>query len=131
MIRTLNEFVGEYTVRHAAGQGIITAGDRLFIGTGLHEDPKSDGMKVGVTILDAAGIQKLPLPTRPPALFFFVDGTLNHSGYLEDPTQPLNLQISLYTYITDGGGLYRAAYGITSYGDPENVGVWGADDGGG
>jgi hypothetical protein len=44
----------------------------------------------------------------------------------EGTGEPLVLQVSLYT-----DGAYKSVYGAMVFGDPENVGVWGADGGGG
>lgn len=133
MARTLEEFTGTYTIRNGQGSfGIIESGFRLSIGTGAHLDPAPDGIRVGISIVDREGRRVLPEGDHPPAFAYLVDGTLNGSTYWLDPVpQLLAYQISLYTLRLPDGGTYKAPAIIISIGDPQNAGVWGADDEGG
>lgn len=133
MARTIEEFVGKYTIRHGQGNfDIVEDGFLLCIGTGGFGDPKSDGVKVGISIVNPQNRQRvLPVEGNPPTFAYLVEGTLNGSSYwLEDSELPqlLAYQISLMTSILPNGGLYRAPSIMISIGDPENAGVWGADD---
>lgn len=136
MARSLEEFVGTYTIRHGQGSfGIVQRGYLLCIGTGTYGDPQPDGVRVGVAVVDSAtSTRVLPAEGNPPAFAYLVDGTLNGSTYwLEDRELPvlLSFQISLLTLRQPDGTLYRAPSIMISVGDPQNAGVWGADDEGG
>ncbi len=140
MIRTLEDFTGRYTIRYGAEsehfQIQIEKGYYLSIGTGQYGDPESDGIRVGVAIVNPDKRKRvLPEEGHPPALAYLVDGTLNGSTYWSLPdTQDLLLlsyQISLLTTSLTNGGLFKAPTIMITVGDPETAGVWGADDSGG
>jgi hypothetical protein len=131
--RRLEDFVGTYTIRHGEGSfGVVETGFLLCIGTGLNGDPVPDGVRIGVTVVDPrTGRQVLPAEGNPPAFAYLVDGSLNGSTYwLDDQRLPLLLsyQISLWTVRKPDGSLYKAPSIMISLGDPQNAGVWGADD---
>ncbi len=144
MIRSIDDFVGTFTIRHGDGNlsnldstPLIQAGYWLCVGTGNHGDVPSDGVKVGVAIVDPdTGQRVLPAEGSPSAFAYISDGTLNGSSYWLDgssiglPNRPLLLayQISLMTSTTEDGGQYNALTILVSIGDPENAGVWAADD---
>lgn len=54
-----------------------------------------------------------------------VDGVLRWSGSYAG--QPLSIYVSLADFKTVRGETYLYLYGSTVYGDPEQVGVWGAE----
>jgi hypothetical protein len=133
---TLEDFVGTYTIRHGEGQfGIIEVGFLLCIGTGDYGDPQPDGVRVGVAIVDPGSRTRvLPAEGQPAVFAYLVDGTLNGASYRvegDDPPQLLSFQIALLTARLPDGGLYKAPSIVISIGDPQNAGVWGADDDGG
>lgn len=136
MTRTLEDFTGTYTIRHGQGVfGMVQRGFHLSIGTGSQGDPQPDGTRVGVAIVDpGTGQRVLPAEGHPPAYAYLVDGTLNGSTYWLDGEalpQLLTYQVSLLTATLPDGGLYKAPSIMISIGDPQNAGVWGADDEGG
>ena len=138
MVRTLEDFVGTYTIRYGAENRDFTIrvrpGFLLAIGTGAYGDPESDGIRVGVSVYDPDQNERVvPAVGNPPALAYLVDGTLNGSSYWPDPDDGnqlklLSYQISLLTTTTDDGGLFKAPSIMITIGDPETAGVWGADD---
>ncbi len=130
---TLQDFVGKYTVRHGQGAcGLIEVGNLLCMGTGEYGDPEPDGIRIGISIVDPnARIRTMPPESMPPVYAYLVDGTLNGSSYwLEGHPVPviLTYQISLLSTRMPDGGLYKAPSIMISVGDPQNAGVWGADD---
>lgn len=132
MARSLEDFVGTYTIRHGQGSlEMIQRGYKLCIGTGTHGDPQPDGIRVGLAIVEPPAQRVLPPPDQPPVFAYLVDGTLNGSAYwLGDQQKPqlLTYQISLMTLRELDGGVYNAVTILVSIDDPQNAGVWGADD---
>lgn len=133
MAHTLEDFVGTYTIRYGQGKiGIVEVGNLLYIGTGAYGDSEPDGIRVGLAIVEPqASTRVLPAEGHPPALAYLVDGTLNGSGYWLDEQQMPQLlayQVSLMTLRKPDGGIYKAPSIIITIGDPDNAGVWGADD---
>lgn len=127
------DFIGQFTMTQGSRditvggrtlQKFIEAGDKLYVGTGTHNDPvvQSDGT-LGVTIWNQDG-QKYP-ENDGVAYFSHKLGRLSHLGTYDG--QPLSLVISLYR-ASVVGGLYRAVYGVVTWGDPDQVGAWGAED---
>ena len=132
MARILKEFCGKYTIRHGEGSfGIVERGFDLYIGTGEYGDLPPDGVRVGLAIVNpATGARVLPTEGSPSILAYLVDGTLNGSSYhLEGKELPqlLGYQISLQVFHTSNGIQKLATITIT-IGDPQNAGVWGAED---
>jgi len=88
-----------------------------------------------VAILDQDNQRILPAKDQPPAYAYLVGGTLNGSTYWTDPLNEkpvlLTYQISLLTMRLEGGELFRSPALTISLGDPQNAGVWGAEDTGG
>jgi len=133
MARTLEDFVGTFTVQYGGGKlGIVQQAYWLCIGTNQHGDPPPDGMKVGVSLVDPAGGERI-LPGKDlPAFFcYLVDGSLNGSGFQPDSDGVLTafeIQISLYKKILPDKSLFRTAYFTLTVGDPDNTAVWVAED---
>lgn len=134
MAHTLDEFVGTYTIRHGQGTlDLVRAGYLLSIGTGAYGDPAPDGIKVGVSIVDPSTRQRV-VPKDGngiEAYAYLVDGTLNGCTYFlegEKQNQLVSFQIGLMVMDLPSGGQYKAPTLMISVGDPENAGVWGADD---
>jgi len=133
MARTLKEFVGSYKIRHGQGAfGIIEKDYLLCIGTGRYGDPKPDGLRIGISIVDPKSRERvLPKEGHPPTFAYLVDGTLNGTSYwLEGEKLPrlLTYQVALFMVRTKDDGFYRAPSLMITIGDPHNAGVWGADD---
>ena len=120
-----------------AGRYLITQGSASYLDGGQHL--LHVGNLVEVVVLEAhsevayvtflnkqgqalypAAIDGVPAKGAP---FNFVDGNLRHGFEFEG--QPTILQISLFTGLEPG---YKALYGLMEYGDPEGVGVFGADE---
>lgn len=126
------DFVGDYRIRQ--GSVVQTDGSsadpRRLVEVGrtitLHPSgSRADGDDLDFTLLDEQGSPVLgPFPCRylpEEAVLFHRDDDYEGSG------EPLVLQVSLYR---DDREAYRSIYGVMVYGDPDNVGVWGADESG-
>jgi hypothetical protein len=136
MARSLEDFVGSYTIRNGTGtysnQDTIELGYQLYIGTNSgFGDVASDGTRIGMAIVNGT-TAVLPVNTNNPIYLYLVDGTLNGSTTsLPGVSGPVQMvfQISLLT-VQLPGKTYKALSLLTVEGDPENAGVWGADDDG-
>jgi hypothetical protein len=139
MTHILKSFQGSYKIRFGSQTELfptrIEPGFTLLIGTDPRNAPESDGIRVGVAILDQDNQRILPPEGQPPAYAYLVGGTLNGSTYWTDPLNEkpvlLTYQISLLTMRLEGGDLFRSPTLTISLGDPQNAGVWGAEDTGG
>jgi hypothetical protein len=63
---------------------------------------------------------------QQPLELLFADGSLRWIGYYGG--QPLRIYISACEANTPGGESVISLYGSTVFGDPDQVGVWGAND---
>lgn len=63
---------------------------------------------------------------QQPLELLFTDGTLRWSGYYDG--QPLRIYISVCEVNAPSGQATVSLYGSTVFGDPDQVGVWGAND---
>lgn len=136
MTLNVGDFVGSWTVQWVSGRKpFLNSGWTLLIGTDTEGDSPpflsaECSVCVGFTVLAGDGAVELSTtpqngadPHQPLALLF--DGSnLRWTGYYEQ--QPLSVYISLSTTQTTGDP-YRSLYGSTTWGDPDQVGVWGAD----
>jgi hypothetical protein len=136
MSLTVSTFLGSWSVQWVSGRRpFLQAGWTVLIGTGTKGDtlPSFSGeyaVCVGFTVLDAGG--NVRLSTTPqngeepqqPLVLLFDGASLRWSGYYEQ--EPLNIYISLSTTKTTGVS-YVSLYGSTTWGDPDQVGVWGTD----
>jgi hypothetical protein len=130
------DFVGAYTMQQGSllslpdgriqPEGVrqfIKAGNTVYVGTGpataLHRTETGD--VVGVVVMDGE-VQKFPASGSTECHFDAVN------RYFRGKDGELVLQISLYW---DEPAKFKTTYGVLTYGDPENVGVWGATDQGG
>jgi hypothetical protein len=144
----IGDFVGEYKVRWVDGSQPILSRPgpdswmKFLIGTGTFgDDPpwltSSYDTMVGFSVVQfsssgpvvvissgqsgIAGSQQLALS--------FVDGVLVGGGIRSSDNAVVQVQLSLYTDTSRGGGtVYKALYGVTTQGDPEDVAVWTADN---
>lgn len=125
---TLDDFIGDYRVRQGSVVDSTAATDDprrlVYPGRSITLAAAGDG-SLDFTLLDEGGEPVLgPLPCRylPDAAVLY-----HRDGDYEGKGQPLTLQVSLYR---DDASAYKSAYGLMIYGDPDNVGVWGADESG-
>ncbi len=117
----------------AADKYLLKAGYQLVIGTGENNATPpflTDGYKtcVGFAVLDENGAPVLTTGDgkNDPLLFLFTNGALRYAGYYDK--LPLRIYISMAEAVMPTvGTIYPAIYGTTSSGDPDQVGVWGAE----
>ena len=143
MANNLDDFVGIYTVTHGSGNladpspsspPLMAIGYKVYVGMGSrYLDMAPDGTRIGVAIVDDQGQRVLP-DTANPIYAYLVDGTLNGSTSSIPGTnlnhQQLVYQISLMVIQLGADLRYRAVSIMTVLGDPENAGVWSAEDDG-
>ena len=136
MARSLDDFTGIYTIKNGtgnySGSQTIEIGYKVYIGTdSKYGDVESDGTRIGLAIVDRQR-RVLPVSTENPIYAYLVDGTLNGStsslpgSSLEG--EQLVFQVSLLTLQLPADQKFRALSLLTVLNDPENAGVWGADD---
>jgi hypothetical protein len=133
----VGNFIGAWNVQWVSGEKpFLQGGWTVLIGTGTNGDrpPFLTGeyaIAVGFTVLN--GQNRIALSTSPrisgetpeePLELLFVGDTLRWAGFYEQ--QPLHIYISLSVAQTTGEA-YLSLYGSTTWGDPDQVGVWGAD----
>lgn len=126
---TLEDFIGDFRVRQGSVAETGAAADDprrlVYPGRSITLVAGGGAGTLDFTLLDEGGEPVLgPLPCRylpDTAVLYHRDDDYEGKG------QPLTLQISLYR---DDASAYKAAYGLMIYGDPDNVGVWGADESG-
>ena len=137
MNANIKNFCGLWWITQvASGADLWAAGDHLLIGTGESGDtkpflspegdvcagfairrPSADGGFGTVLSSDDSENQELAL--------MLVDGVLRWTGSYQ--AEPLSIYVSLCERKTVRGEPYLFLYGSTVYGDPEQVGVWGAE----
>lgn len=133
----VGDFIGSWTIKWVAGQEpFLQEGWTLFIGTGIQGDhpPSFSGeyaVVVGLTVMNGQDQVELSTTTQPaqdpphqPIELMLVGNTLRWTGYYEQ--QPLHIYISLSAAETTGA-TYVSLYGSTTWGDPDQVAVWGTD----
>ncbi len=141
MATSVKDFVKVWRVRWVAGVNPwLQEGWTIAIGTGSEtlgdRAPYLDGQYqtcVGFAVLDGETV-KLSSKDQDeylqPLALLFAGDTLRWSGWLDG--KPLRLYIS-YSETKDPSGdvTYGSLYGSTTFGDPDQVSVWGADGVGG
>lgn len=133
MVAKIGDFVGEYTITQVgAAEPVLRGGMRLLIGTDEAIAPPptlTDGyfLVVGFALLDEEGAPVLSTADtrQQPLVLLYEEGALRWAGYYGG--KPLRIFISLCQTEGPGGMPYKALYGTTLLGDPDQVGVWGAD----
>jgi len=139
MADTIANFVGTWYVKWATGQRVesgespyIATGYTLLIGTGTDGafPPKltdAYDVTVGFALLDGNGTVVLSSAevTNQPVQFLYLNNTLRWTGYWTG--QPVRIYISLGETVSPSGLHTFSLYASTTYGDPDQVGVWGAD----
>jgi hypothetical protein len=136
MIANIKNFCGVWKLTQVAGTvGFWAPGYLLEIGTGRggatapYLSPEGD-VCAGFAVLELTPggfVEVLSSADGQNQLleFVLVDGVLRWIGSYTD--QPLSLYISLCERQTLRGKRYLYLYGSTVFGDPEQVGVWGAE----
>lgn len=135
MVAKIADFIGEYNVTTMSEGSVLQPGMTLHIGNGMYGATPpvlTDGyyITVGFAIVQPDGTQVLTSgdgsPNAVPLVMVYDEGTLWWKGF-DDSEKPLRIYLSLAQGETIGGLPYKAVYGTTLSGDPEQVGVWGAD----
>jgi hypothetical protein len=134
---TIANFIGVWYVKWVAGSQsegeapYIAPGYTMYIGTGTHGDTPAQltdtyETVVGFSLLDGDGTVVIPNEEEhQPSSFVFVNGTLRWNGFWL--LQPVRIYISLGETVSPSGVRTYSIYASTTYGDPDQVGVWGAD----
>lgn len=139
MENNIANFLGTWYVKWATGQRLesglppyIASGYTMLIGTGTQGDfpPRLTGtydVAVGFALVNANGEVVLSSEDEEhqPVQFLLLDGTLRWTGYWSG--EPTRIYISLGETVSPSGVTTYSLYASTTYGDPDQVGVWGAD----
>ncbi len=134
MVAKIADFVGEYNVTTSSEGSWLEPGMQLHIGDeqfGATAAKLTDGyyITVGFAVVDQNGAPVLATgdggPGAVPFVLVYDEGTLWWKGFTQGV--PLRIYLSLAQGETLGGLPFKAVYGTTILGDPEQVGVWGAD----
>lgn len=131
----IEDFVGVYTIRVGSENNIGVQpafGDKVYIGTGTHDDPPKTGDKVGLSLYSTEGVRKFPPPEDPQPAYFHLSDASNLVWIGQDADKTLyQIQLTLIELPDDVPQLtetYRTIYGAVLLVDPDVIGVWGADD---
>lgn len=147
MAISMKDFVGTWQVQWVDGKNPwLVPGWILEIGTSNNgsSPPFLTGeyqIATGFSVLSSLDPPTVVLSSdqqdefHQPLALLFVDGCLRWQGWYSDsdPAQPQQMpqRLSLYLSIAEtelpGGGTYKSLYGSTTYGDPDQVAVWGAN----
>ena len=133
----IGDFVGTYTIRNVVSpreEPLLQVGGRILLGTGsefgdLQPYLAEGGFVVtGFAILSADGQPVLSTQDEKgaPLQLALVESNLRWAGWYQN--QPLRIYVATYEVNSPGGVRTRGLYGATVYEDPDQVGVWGADD---
>ena len=139
---TVKDFVGNWYVWWSDGeQSFLEQGWKLVLGTGedgatapdlsppefevvmgfaILSPSSEDGKVVWTPVFSSEEQQQQPLK------LLFAGGTLRWAGYYNG--RPLRIYISVCEANVAGSQSPVALYGSTVLGDPDQVGVWGAND---
>lgn len=137
-INTVANFIGTWYVKWVSGAEsggeapYILPGYTMYIGTDTYGDvvpwltPDTYETIVGFALVDENGTVVIPNEDdHQPVAFVFVGGTLRWTGYWQ--RQPVRIYVSLGETVSPSGNHTYSIYASTTYGDPDQVGVWGAD----
>jgi hypothetical protein len=134
MVTNVKPFIGTWYINWISGQPHgIQQNWSLWIGTG---SPNGDtppaldadcNVIVGFALLDENGVCQISSsdPGNQPMPLLFSNGTLRTLGASDH--LPVQIFISMAVAEVIGGASYPSLYGSTVGGDPDQVGVWGAD----
>ncbi len=133
MVNSVKPFVGAWTINWVSGRSPVQQQWQLLIGTGsTHGDfaptlsPDYD-VTVGFALLDGEGNPVLATGGQDQQLLpmMFTNGTLRCAGVHDD--KPVRVYVSVADAQLADGTVAFSLYGTTTIGDPDQVGVWGAD----
>ena len=132
----IGDFIGNYTIRHVSTQNpdpLLQVNGKFCIGTNEYGDtePSLAGggfIVVGFSILGSSGdvVFSTQDEQGTPLQLALVESNLRWAGFYQG--RPLRIYISEYKITSPGGIVTRGIYATNVYGDPEQVGIWGADD---
>jgi len=134
MVTNINPFVGSWYVNWASGgeDHVLQPEYQLLIGTGEQGATKpmltdDYDVCVGFAVLDDKGKKVFGTgdSENDPLLLLFTNGTLRGVGFYQGQT--VRVYISMAEAQLPDDQLSYALYGSTYSGDPDQVGVWGAD----
>lgn len=133
MVANVYPFIGRWFINWISGQSPIQQDWSLWIGTGSQfgdTPPALDAdcnVVVGFALFDENGACQLSSSDsgNQPLPLLFSNGTLRTVGASDH--LPARIFISMAVSELVGGGTYSCLYGSTVGGDPDQVGVWGAD----
>jgi hypothetical protein len=133
MVDNIGPFLGEWNVGMTGTTGYLKQGYKICIGTGKFGDSLpflTEAYKtcVGFAIFNEQGEKVAATGDSPdnPMLLLFAHGTLRNASYYDG--LPVRFYISMAeAEMPTVGTVYPAIYGTTTSGDPDQVGVWGAD----
>jgi hypothetical protein len=133
MLANVKPFIGTWTIHSVTGKDpYLKENWQLLIGTNTQGDalPALDenyDVYVGFTVLDEKGcvILSSAQSNEPPLPLLFVDGMLRGAG--PRGGRPFRVYISMAEVHTTLGTTFPALYGSSLAGDPDQVGVWGAN----
>ncbi len=133
---SINDFVGTWYIQYKSGAPStpLQNGWRLEIGTGEYgaREPflSAEGaVCVGFALLDPQDLsQPVVVATddhdgNQPAVLRLTGEQLRWKGYYGQ--QPAYIYISAAETVTPGGETYINLYGSTTYGDPDQIAIWG------
>ena len=140
-MNTVSAFLGTWSVRWISGQRPwMSEGWTISIGTGEDGDSKPflDGdyqICIGFTVRNTQGQVELSTSDQPdheqPLVLLYDEGRLRWSGFYNanngTVAEPLRIYLSLAQTQGPNGPTYACLYGTTAWGDPDQVGVIGAD----
>lgn len=125
MSRSIEDFAGVWYIQWVAGQGPlgVQSGWQIVIGGAGGED----GVRFALLRPEGNGWQTVSSSDESHPLVL-VDGQLRWDGTTSEGT-PVRFYISMAEAVTRDGGTSISLYGTTLLGDPDQVAVWGANDG--
>jgi hypothetical protein len=134
MVENVGVFIGAWTIGQISNpNSFFQSGWQLCIGTGQHGDrppflTAGYDVCVGFAVLNQLGgiVLATGEAENDPLLLLFTNGALRYAGYYKQ--SPLRIYISMVEVLKPTLGLiYPAIYGSSVVGDPDQVGVWGAE----
>ena len=137
MTVNIGDFIGAWQVNWVDGEAPwFQPGWTLMIGTNSSYGDEGPGftgefqVRVGFAVLDPSQPNSVQLSTaldqgerQQPLWLLLYGNQLRWEGYYAG--KPLYIYVSLSDTETPAGGRYLTLYGSTTYGDPEQVAVWG------
>lgn len=130
MSRNIYDFVKDWSVWYVSGDSSLAPGGRMAIGTEPGTEPflGPDGVpRVGFVIYAPDGSPIFKSEQYGPLVL--VDGTLRWVGTETDGITMKRIYVSLAESVSQDDRVSFSVYGTTLEGDPEQVAVWGANDG--